>query len=437
MGDPAVQFEKVSKRFRRDYSADSLRDSLLAPLRGLFGRNGNGSDPGEKTFWALRDVDFQVHQGEALGIIGPNGSGKSTALKLLSRILRPDAGRIRVRGRVGALIELGAGFNPDLTGRENVFLNASILGMTRSEIEKKYDQIVEFAELADFMDMPVKWYSSGMFARLGFSVAVHTEPQVLLVDEVLSVGDVGFQRRCFERMMEFKARTDTGIVFVSHNMNAVATLCDRVLLLDKGKVKTIGTPHTAISAYNDLMDTNRDCADSDGVTVEESLSLDQDGEPTQVFASGSPATICVRMRFQATLEHIVIAFVVTTDGEKTIFGTNTMRLGGKSLSVKAGDIVEVGLHTHLHLAPGTYRVRMSIFNFHRYRLLARRDILTVLVKEDPRVTGLANLNPMLRVFKKNGTVMMEESQNGLVGQDLVGNGKEWTAGSTEGRGSLG
>ena len=242
MSDPAVQFEKVSKRFRRDYSADSLRDSLLAPFRKLVGGSGNGSTADEKAFWALKDVDFQVHPGEALGIIGPNGSGKSTTLKLLSRILRPDSGRIRVRGRVGALIELGAGFNPDLSGRENVFLNASILGMTRGGIEKKFDQIVEFAELADFMDMPVKWYSSGMFARLGFSVAVHTEPQVLLVDEVLSVGDVGFQRRCFDKMMEFKSRTDTGIVFVSHNMNAVATLCDRVLLLDKGKVKGVGSP---------------------------------------------------------------------------------------------------------------------------------------------------------------------------------------------------
>lgn len=317
MGDPAVQFEKVSKRFRRDYAADSLRDSLLAPLRGLFGRNGNGDDPGEKAFWALRDVDFQVHPGEALGIIGPNGSGKSTTLKLLSRILRPDLGRIRVRGRVGALIELGAGFNPDLTGRENVFLNASILGMKREEIERKYDQIVEFAELADFMDMPVKWYSSGMFARLGFSVAVHTEPQVLLVDEVLSVGDIGFQRRCFERMMEFKARPDTAVIFVSHNMNAVATLCDRVVMLDRGRVAEIGGSGEMVDRYIALT-SGRRCEGDAEVAVEEAVCRDEAGSPRAVFRSGESARIHLRMRFLVPLERVLVAFEIESEERRLV-----------------------------------------------------------------------------------------------------------------------
>lgn len=409
MSDPAVQFEKVSKRFRRDYSADSLRDSLLAPFRKLVGGSGNGSTADEKAFWALKDVDFQVHPGEALGIIGPNGSGKSTTLKMLYRILRPDSGRIRVRGRVGALIELGAGFNPDLSGRENVFLNASILGMTRGGIEKKFDQIVEFAELADFMDMPVKWYSSGMFARLGFSVAVHTEPQVLLVDEVLSVGDVGFQRRCFDKMMEFKSRTDTGIVFVSHNMNAVATLCDRVLLLDKGKVKGVGEPQTMIGAYNDAVNTRRDDAGVGVVTVEESMCIGEDGEPTQAFPSGASAAISVRLCFHAALTRFVIAFTVMAEDGKTIFGTNTMRLGGKSLSVEEGDRVEIRLHLGLHLAPGSYRVTMSMFHYHAYELLAVRDLQPVFIMANPRVTGVVNLNPVLGEFRKNGVVMMEEN----------------------------
>jgi hypothetical protein len=196
-------------------------------------------------------------------------------------------------------------------------------------------------------------------------------------------------------------------------MNAVATLCDRVLLLDKGTVKTVGTPHTAISAYNDLMDTSRACAESDKVNIEQALALDQDGEPTQVFASGNPATICVRMRFHASLEHVVIAFVMMADGDKMIFGTNTMRLGGESLSVDKGDLVEIRLNTNLHLAPGTYGVRLSIFHYHMFRPVARRELLTLLIKEDPRVTGFANLNPVLGEFKKNGMVLMEGSRTDL------------------------
>ena len=407
MCDPALQFEKVSKRFRRDYSADSLRDALLAPLRGIFGRTGNGSDPGEKTFWALQDVDFQVHPGEALGIIGPNGSGKSTTLKLLSRILRPDAGRIRVRGRVGALIELGAGFNPDLTGRENVFLNASILGMTRGEIEKKYDQIVEFAEIADFMDMPVKWYSSGMYARLGFSVAVHTEPRVLLVDEVLSVGDIGFQRRCFDRMMEFKRRSEAAVVFVSHNMNAVAALCDRVVLLDKGKVKDVGEPGEIIGQYVDLV-SKKGGAEAGAVVVEEVVFRDEAGKPCRAFASGKTVQICLRLCFLARLEHVLIAFAVESDNEKMVFGTNTMRLGARSLSVEEGDRVEVTLGATLNLTPGTYAIRMSVLRYHVYEQVASVDLVTFQVNEDPRVTGIANLNPELIAFSQGGVSLIEE-----------------------------
>ncbi|RLC75531.1 MAG: ABC transporter ATP-binding protein, partial [Chloroflexi bacterium] len=189
----AIRFENVSKKFNLHHERKRSFQELAL---GLF-RRDNGS---REEFWALRDVDFNVEQGETVGLIGPNGAGKSTALKLVSRIIEPTSGRIKVNGRVGALLELGAGFHPDLTGRENIYLNGSILGLGRAEIERKLDDIIAFAELERFIDVPVKHYSSGMYVRLGFSVAVHTDPEVLLVDEVLAVGDAAFQRKCLERI---------------------------------------------------------------------------------------------------------------------------------------------------------------------------------------------------------------------------------------------
>jgi lipopolysaccharide transport system ATP-binding protein len=219
-----VVFDSVWKKFRRGERHDSLRDLVPALVRRSFRRSQEEALASEE-FWAVEDVSFETPAGEALGIIGPNGAGKSTTLKLLTKILRPTRGRAAVRGRVGALIEVAAGFHPDLTGRENVYLQGAIMHMKRAEIARKFDEIVDFAGLAPFIDTPVKRYSSGMNARLGFSIAAHLEPHVLLIDEVLAVGDMGFQQRCIERMHAFK-RQGVAIVFVSHNLQAVATLCE-------------------------------------------------------------------------------------------------------------------------------------------------------------------------------------------------------------------
>src|SRR5436190_41206 len=227
----AVVFEGIWKKFRRGERHDSLRDLVPALARGL-ARRRRPLDLAEQEFWAVRDVSFEVGPGEALGIIGPNGAGKSTILKLLTKILRPTRGRMELQGRVGALIEVAAGFHPDLTGRENVFLQGAIMGMTRAEIARKFADIVEFAGVQEFIDTPVKRYSSGMNARLGFAIAAHLEPDVLLIDEVLSVGDMGFQQRCIERMGAFKKQGVT-ILFVSHNLQAVAGLCERALFLHR------------------------------------------------------------------------------------------------------------------------------------------------------------------------------------------------------------
>ncbi len=239
---PGIEFAQVSKRFQLQ-EGRTLREFVPALFRGRA-----WSPP----FFALRNVSFNVARGETLGIIGRNGSGKSTILKLIAGVTAPSEGEIRVYGRVCPLIELGAGFHPDLTGRENVFLNASILGLSRKEASARFDEIISFAELWDFVDTPVKRYSSGMYIRLGFSVAVHSDPEILLVDEVLAVGDSTFQEKCLAKMQEFRFRGVT-IVVVSHSMGLVQDFCERALLLNGGHLLADGVPGTVIPQYLEMV----------------------------------------------------------------------------------------------------------------------------------------------------------------------------------------
>jgi lipopolysaccharide transport system ATP-binding protein len=228
-----IRLDGVSKRYRIQHDMEGPGHPLARKLRRLLRR------PSE--FWAVRDVGFEVEHGEALGIIGHNGAGKSTMLKLLSSITAPTKGEIEIRGRLAALIEVGSGFHPELTGRENVFLNGSILGMRRAEIARKLDRIVEFAGVEEFVDTPVKRFSSGMYVRLGFSIAAHLDPDILLLDEVLAVGDAAFQERCLQRIDELR-RAGTTIIFISHDLGAVERLCRRVILMDHGRVAAEGRP---------------------------------------------------------------------------------------------------------------------------------------------------------------------------------------------------
>src|SRR5687767_11809746 len=248
MSKPIIRVESLSKRYRIGASGHtSLRDAIAsavrAPLRGLRAMNSAG----ENTIWALKDVNFEVAPGEIIGIIGRNGSGKSTLLKILSRITRPTKGRVVLKGRVGSLLEVGTGFHSELTGRENVFLNGAVLGMTRHEIEEKFDEIVAFAETGQFLDTPVKHYSTGMTVRLAFAVAAHLEPEILLIDEVLAVGDIAFQKKCLGKMNEV-ARHGRTVLFVSHDISAVNALCQRAILLHEGSLILHG-PTRDVSAY--------------------------------------------------------------------------------------------------------------------------------------------------------------------------------------------
>ncbi len=254
MSSPAISVQSISKLYRLQHAAagsQSFRDLLTglatAPFKRF--RELSGNDRSLEDFWALKDVSFDVREGEVVGIIGRNGAGKSTLLKILSRIVEPTSGEVRMRGRVASLLEVGTGFHPELSGRENIYLNGSILGMKRREIDARFDEIVEFAEIEKFLDTPVKRYSSGMYVRLAFAVAAHLDPEILIVDEVLAVGDAEFQKKCLGKMKEVSAGGHRTVLFVSHNMAAVSALCNRVVLLASGKLVADGEPSSVMAQY--------------------------------------------------------------------------------------------------------------------------------------------------------------------------------------------
>lgn len=244
-----VSVKNLSKRYLigNDQSNDTIRDSIVNSLRSLVSSEAREKKKG-KEFWALKDVTFDVYKGETLGIIGSNGAGKSTALKILSKIVEPTEGSIFTKGRVASLLEVGTGFHPELTGRENVFFNGSVLGMSKSEIQKRFDEIVAFSEIGKFIDTPVKFYSSGMHVRLGFAIAAHLDPDVLIIDEALAVGDVNFQQKCLSKMRD-TARSGSTVIFVTHAMNIVEEICDRAVYLRNGQVVEIGDTSKIVGNY--------------------------------------------------------------------------------------------------------------------------------------------------------------------------------------------
>lgn len=260
MNNIAVRVENMSKQYhigkrQEGYKTlrDTLADAFVAPFRKvgkLLHGHAAGAAELDETIWALKDVSFEVKQGEVLGIIGRNGAGKSTLLKILSRITEPTTGFAEIRGRVGSLLEVGTGFHAELTGRENIFLNGAILGMTKAEINRKFDEIVAFSEVEKFIDTPVKHYSSGMYLKLAFAVAAHLEPEILIVDEVLAVGDARFQKKCLSKMQDV-GKTGRTVIFVSHNMLAISRLCERIILLRDGQMAMDGPPLTVVSSYLD------------------------------------------------------------------------------------------------------------------------------------------------------------------------------------------
>ncbi len=401
MTDYAVEVEGVSKKFRRGELHDSLRDLVPALFRRAV-RRGPLPELATREFWALQDVSFAVGRGEALGVIGSNGAGKSTLLKLLGRILRPTRGAVRIHGRLSALIEVSAGFHPDLTGRENVFLYGTILGMTRDDIRRRFDTIVAFSGLEEFIDTPVKRYSSGMFARLGFSVAAHVEPDVLLVDEVLSVGDFVFQRRCMERMRQVLLQGTT-ILFVSHNLHAVTDLCGRALLLDHGHVAAAGEPGPVVQAYLANALAGRRDLEGRQAYISRLVVRGAAGEATS-FRSGEEAWVDVEIAARSACERLSVTLYVQDESSVNVFNTSTERLGSGTFDLRAGESFRCSIRLDMHLAPGTFHLGAALIRHDVQREFDRWfPAATLLVSADRDVRGIANLHPHVVVFEPIGT----------------------------------
>jgi len=321
MSDIVIQAEGLSKSYQIGalQRHNTLRDHMVHGVRRLFQSNGRNR-AGSNTIWALKDVSFTVKRGEVIGIIGRNGAGKSTILKILSRITEPTSGRAKIRGRVGSLLEVGTGFHSELTGRENIYLNGAILGMTKAEIDRKFDAIVDFSEIAKFIDTPVKRHSSGMYMRLAFAVAAHLDTEIMLVDEVLAVGDASFQKKCLGKMGDV-AKQGRTVLFVSHNMGAITGLCQRVYWIDGGLLHRDGSPEDVISEY---LRTSSSHAGSrrweNGVArpgveefkIDEVSVRDDDGTVTSTLDVRKPFSIEIRYRIMSRLPYCRVGFVVET-----------------------------------------------------------------------------------------------------------------------------
>lgn len=320
-------------------------------------------------FWALRDVSFDLRRGEVLGVLGRNGSGKSTLLQLVAGLLVPSEGRIEVRGVTSALLELGAGFNPEFTGRENIFLSGAVYGFSRAQMEERFDDIAAFADIGPHLDQPVKTYSTGMFARLAFSVAIQVDPDILLVDEVLSVGDMGFQAQCFRRIEEMREQGAT-ILFVSHDLNAVMSLCERAVLLDAGRLAAEGTPKQVVDEYIQLLGRHEapsrstrsgaPAAPARRAEIADVRLLNSRGEATVRPYSGEKCRLECRVVFHAEVERPVVSLQFKTLLGLVVFDVATLYTGKSLPPCRAGDELRVRLDVALNLAAGRYRIGAGV-----------------------------------------------------------------------------
>lgn len=410
MTNIALRVSNLSKCYHiYDRPQDRLKQSFVPQLRALIGR-----DPGcyYREFWALNDVSFEVAQGETVGIIGRNGSGKSTLLQMICGTLEPTIGTVETKGRIAALLELGAGFNPEFTGRENVYMNATVLGLTQDEINNRFEDIAAFADIGDFIEQPVKHYSSGMYARLAFAVAINVDPSILIVDEALAVGDEPFQRKCFARIEEIKRKGAT-ILFVSHSSSAITALCDRAILLHNGNMIYTGVPKVAVGWYQKLMNAPEKCEEivleisdfslthsgtgesefSSDINSSEKLSAmtqgvssydpnfipkskivyetngavitdvrieSLGGQVVNVLCKGQKFRVCYSVRFERECEDVRVRCMLKTTIGVELGGGIYPMLSDKGLSVAAGQVVNVSLEFSCHLNAGVYFINCGL-----------------------------------------------------------------------------
>ncbi len=366
MGDPIISIRGIGKRFMlgADAGHDTLRDHLASAARRLMGREKGAKT--EREFWAMRDVSFDVLPGEVVGIVGRNGAGKSTLLKLLSQISEPTEGEIRVRGRIASLLEVGTGFHPELTGRENIFLNGAILGMSRAEIRAQFDAIVAFSEIEQFLDTPVKRYSSGMYVRLAFAVAAHLEPEILVVDEVLAVGDAAFQAKCLAKMNDVAGKHGRTVLFVSHNLAAVQTLCDTGVLLESGRVTERGPITKVLEAYQRSLlasgaqqsEEEREVPADSARIVSWRLDQSGTGELHSCFARETVKFV-FRVGSKTNAPDVHIGFVLHNAQGDLVLAATSLDQPASHFALTEGTH-ELTVEVRLPLRPGIYHLDVSL-----------------------------------------------------------------------------
>lgn len=391
MSDTVIRVENISKKYVLSHQQE--RRSNHKSLREAISNKANkaralgkkiikpASDnemvmPAREEFWALKDVSFEIKQGDCVGIIGRNGAGKSTLLKILSRITEPTSGAIRIKGRVASLLEVGTGFHPELTGRENIFLNGSILGMSKVEIQRKFDEIVDFAEIEKFLDTPVKRYSSGMYVRLAFAVAAHLEPEILIIDEVLSVGDAQFQKKCLGKMGDVASKEGRTVLFVSHNMPTVRRLCNSTILLNGGKVSFRGSTEEGIGFYLKAGMQDKPSADvqlhqsgtHSGAAFTRVRIIDSDGIPNTTLKYEEPFLIELTIECHDVISRSVLGITINSLDGTPLFTTHSDDLSNSRVSLKEGLHIMSCNFKPNPLLPGQYYINIGLVD-HAWNLI--------------------------------------------------------------------
>jgi lipopolysaccharide transport system ATP-binding protein len=417
MLDTVIQVERLSKKYILDHRQEdnsryvALRDVVVDGAKSLVRRLQYPSKrqpiSHREEFWALKDVSFDVHQGEVVGIIGRNGAGKSTLLKILSRITEPTAGSVKLRGRVASLLEVGTGFHPELTGRENIFLNGAILGMSRAEINRKFDEIVAFAEVSHFLDTPVKRYSSGMYVRLAFAVAAHLEPEILVVDEVLAVGDAAFQQKCLGKMKDVTKQDGKTILFVSHNMAAIRSLCHRVILLKEGQIYSDSIAEEGIAKYLSEDSTSDAIVSFEGkgshqskeLTFEKAYILNSHGVITSTIDYREGFSIVIEYKVIESVWGLRIGFGLQNNEGLFLCGSNDPE-GWKHYTREPGNYVSRCIFPGYILNRGIYMLNFGSDKYPYGKALAYTPFCLKLVIEDTEGHGETK-SPLPGIIRPN------------------------------------
>lgn len=371
MSDPIIKVEGLGKKYIISHEVNerytAMRDVIVRRLKGVIGRKARAEGEREE-FWALKDIEFAIQPGDRVGIIGRNGAGKSTLLKILSRITEPTHGRIEINGRVASLLEVGTGFHPELTGRENIFLNGAILGMGRAEIKKKFDEIVDFSEVEKFLDTPVKRYSSGMYVRLAFAVAAHLEPEILIVDEVLAVGDAQFQKKCLGKMEDVSSKQGRTVLFVSHNMNVIRSLCSTGIMLGNGRIIATGSTNEVVEKYFEYNGNNAETAAKEyyhkaGNYFARIVNININNTKNPLLSLFDKVSIKILLEVKEHIKAVeMFVIIYNTEGLPVL---SVFQKDNDELTRIEGDRLEVAVIFDNSLIPGKYFVSAGMFDSSR------------------------------------------------------------------------